>query len=160
MENAKKAASINYALVRGEIKPGHGVASGKGKDERYPEGTLKHQFKHFLDRGIDLSNYFMGTINLDISPCSYEIKKPKHFFKKIDWSDYIPPENFYFFDVTLHYKDKTYKGLVYMPDPETKEDHVQIPNMLELILPRIDGLEYGVKVDITLKKDQLVIIHN
>ncbi|WP_273567128.1 hypothetical protein [Maribacter halichondriae] len=152
--------SKEYTIVRGEIKSGHGVASGKGKDERYPEGTLKLQFKHFLERGLDLSNYFMGTINLDISPCSYVIKKPKHFFKHIDWSDYIPPENFYFFDVTLHYKDKTYKGLVYMPDPETKADHVQIPNMLELILPKIKGLEYGDMIEIAIKTDQLDIMVN
>jgi hypothetical protein len=153
-----KTESMEYALVRGEIKSGHGVASGKGKDERYPEGTLKLQFKHFLERGLDLSNYFMGTINLDISPCSYEIKEPKHFFKNIDWSDYIPPENFYFFDATFYYKDKTYKGLVYMPDPETKEDHIQKPTILELILPKIKDLDYGVMVDIALKKDQLDII--
>lgn len=54
----------------------------------------------------------MGTINLDISPCSYEMKKTIHFFKNIDWSDY---------------KYKAYKGLVYMPDPETKEDYIQEP---------------------------------
>ena len=155
-----KSESIQYALVRGEIKSGHGVASGKGKDERYPEGTLKQQFRHFLEQGLDLSNYFMGTINLDISPNAYEIKKPKYFFKNIDWSDYIPPENFYFFDVSLYYNDKTYQGLVYMPDPETKEDHMQKPTILELILPKIKGLEYGVIVDIALKKDQLKIIAN
>ncbi|MBT8302419.1 MAG: hypothetical protein KJO63_13900 [Maribacter sp.] len=155
-----KAASVEYALVRGEIQSGHGVASGKGKDERYPEGTLKLQFKHFLERGLDLSDYFMGTINVDISPCSYEIKKQKYFFKNIDWSDYIPPENFYFFDVSLYYKDKIYKGLVYMPDPETKEDQIQRPTILELIFPKIKGLEYGVMVDMALKKDQLDIIAN
>ncbi|MGB5553700.1 MAG: hypothetical protein WBM83_03500 [Flavobacteriaceae bacterium] len=147
-------------LVQGEIKSGHGVASGKGNDDRYPEGTLKQQFKHFLERGLNLSPYFMGTINLDISPCSFEIKKPKYFFKNINWSDFIPPENFYFFDVTLHNKDESYEGLVYMPDPETKEDHVQIPNMLELILPKIAGLEYGHKVTIALKNDQFNIIEN
>ena len=62
--------------------------------------------------------------------------------------------------IIVFYKDKTYKGLVYMPDPKTKEDHVQIPNMLELILPKIKGLEYGLMVDIALKKDQLAIIAN
>lgn len=155
-----KTKSIEFALVRGEIMSGYGVASGKGKDERYPQGTLKLQLKHFLERGLDLSNFFMGTINLDISPCSYEIKKPKYFFKNIDWSDYISPENFYFFDAILYYKDKTYKGLVYMPDPETKENHMQKPTILELIFPKIKGLEYGVMVDIALKKDQLDIIAN
>ena len=151
---------MEYTLVRGEIKSGHGVASGIGKDERYPEGTLKQQFPHFLERGLDLSDYFMGTINLDISPCSYKIEKPKHFFKNIDWSNHIPPENFYFFDVTLHYANKTYDGLVYMPDPETKEDHLQKPTILELILPKIAGLSYGDKVEIALQKDQLAIIDN
>jgi len=155
-----KIESIEFALVRGEIKSGYGVASGKGKDERYPEGTLKQQLKHFLERGLDLSNFFMGTINLDISPFSYEIKKPKYFFKNIDWSDYISPENFYFFDAILYYKDKTYKGLVYMPDPETKENHIQKSTILELIFPKIKGLEYGVMVNIALKKDQLDIIVN
>ncbi|MGB3151534.1 MAG: hypothetical protein WBB27_12815 [Maribacter sp.] len=151
---------MEYTLVRGEIKAGHGVASGKGKDERYPEGTLRQQLKHFLERGLDLSHYFMGTINLDISPSSYKIKKPKHFFKNIAWSEYIPPENFYFFDVNLHYKDKSYEGLVYMPDPETKEDHFQKPTILELVFPKIEGLEYGVMVEIRPKKDQLEISNN
>ena len=32
---------IEYTIVRGEIKAGYGVASGKGKDERYPAGTFK-----------------------------------------------------------------------------------------------------------------------
>ncbi|WP_149275939.1 hypothetical protein [Pareuzebyella sediminis] len=153
-----KTASTEYVVVRGEIKPGHGVASGKGKDERYPQGTLKQQFNHFLERGLDLSTYFLGTINVDISPCSYEIKKPKYFFKNIHWSDYIPPENFYFFDASLYYKQKTYKGLVYMPDPATKEDHIQKPTILELIFSKIEDLEYGNTVDIALKKDQLDII--
>lgn len=155
-----ESKSMQHSEVQGEIQSGYGVASGKGKDERYPEGTLKQQFKHFLERGLDLSNYFMGTINLDISPFSYEIKKPKYFFKNIDWSDHIPPENFYFFDAILHYKDKTYQGLVYMPDPETKEDHTQKPTILELIFPKIEGLQYGLMVDIALKKDQLDIIAN
>ncbi len=152
--------STDYTKVRGEIKSGHGVASGKGKDKRYPGGTLKQQSKHFLEQGLDLSTYFRGTVNLDISPNTYKIKDPKYFFENIDWSDYIPPENFYFFDVLLHYKDKTYAGLIYMPDPETKQDHVQIPNMLELILPKVKGLKYGDCVDIEIKKGQLDIITN
>lgn len=102
----------------------------------------------------------MGTINLDISPHAYEIREPKYFFKNIAWSAHIPPENFYFFDVLLYHKALTYEGLIYMPDPETKEDHVQLPNILELILPKIKGLEYGLSVDIVINKNQLKIINN
>ena len=149
---------INTIKLKGEIKPGYGVASGKGNDERYPDGTLRQQFKYFLERGLDLSQYYMGTINLDIAPCKYQIGKPKYFFENINWSDYIPPENFYFFDVTLHFDGVTYEGLIYMPDPETKEDHTQKPTILELILPKIEGLEYGSTIDIEVKKEQLKII--
>ncbi len=157
MENNYTTASRDHKLIRGQIMPGHGVASGTGKDERYPEGTLKLQVKYFLEQGLDLSNYYMGTINLDISPCSYQIKKPKHFLKDINWSDYIPPENFYFFDVTFYHGDKAYDGLVYMPDPKTKEDHIQKPNILELILLKIERLAYGVTVEVAFKNDQLDI---
>jgi len=154
----KSVKSVEYIKLRGEIKSGYGVASGKLKDERYPEGTLKQQFKHFLERDLDLSEYFMGTINVDISPFSYEIREPKYFFKNINWSDYISPENFYFFDVSLRFEKIIYEGLIYMPDPETKEDHVQKPTILELLLPKIKGLEYGNIVDIEIKKNQLNII--
>ena len=81
MEKKKKRESMVYTLVGDEIKAGYGVASGKGKVERYPEGTLRQQFKHFLERGLDLSYYFMGTINLDISPSLYELKKPNFFLR-------------------------------------------------------------------------------
>ena len=35
-----------------------------------------------------------------------------------------------------------------MPDPETKENHIRKLNILELIFPKIEGLEYGDLVDI------------
>ena len=88
---------MENVIVRGEIKSGYGVASGKGKDARYPEGILKQQFKHFLERGLDLSNYFVGTINLDISPCSYEIKKPKYFFQEHRLVGFYSSGEFLFF---------------------------------------------------------------
>ncbi|MFD2588341.1 hypothetical protein ACFSQJ_15495 [Croceitalea marina] len=144
--------------IKGIIKAGYGVASGKGKDERYPEGTLKRQFKYFLELGLDLSNYFMGTINLDISPYTYELGEPKHFFEEINWSKHIPPENFYFFDVSLHFQGKVHQGLIYMPDPKTKEEHVQKPSILELLLPKVEGLNYGQAVDIEINEHQLNII--
>jgi len=143
--------------IRGEIKPGYGVASGKSKGGKYPEGTLKLQFKHFLDRNLDLSPYFMGTINLDIAPYTYKIKEPKYFFENINWTDLISPENFYFFDVSLHFDGKIYDGLIYMPDPKTKEEHVQKTTVLELLLPKVDGLKYGDLVDIVIKQDQLAL---
>lgn len=141
--------------INGLICKGHRVASGLTDDHRYPRGTLYEQLPYFKERGLDLSSYFPGTINLDIAPYEFVIENPKYFFEAIPWSTYIPPENFYFFDVILNFEDKEYKGLIYMPDPITKVDHIQKKFILELIMPKIDGLVYGMKVCIEIEDKQL-----
>ena len=146
--------------VNAVVRQGHGVASGKAKDPRYPKGTLNAQFEHFIRKGLDLSRYFPGTINLDIAPYSIKIMKPKYFLENINWSGFIPPENFYFFDVSLHINNNTYKGLIYMPDPATKADHFQNPTILELLLPKIDGLKYGDSVIVEVDDQQIELINN
>ena len=146
--------------IKGRITAGHGVASGKAGDPRYPQGTLKEQIPFFKERGLDLSLYFPGTINLDISPLGFIIQQPKLFLEKINWSPHIPPENFYFFDLKLLIDGQEYEGLIYMPDPETKVEHEQRSTILELILPKIPGLEYGDTVEIEVPEEQLRIHSN
>jgi hypothetical protein len=144
--------------INGQICKGHGVASGKSDNKRYPKGTLNEQLPYFKERGLDLSAYFLGTINLDISPYTPKIIVPKYFFEGISWSPYIPPENFYFFDVILFFQDTGYKGLIYMPDPNTKVDHIQKRSILELILPKISGLTYGMRIRIETEDKQLQLL--
>ncbi|RAJ15407.1 hypothetical protein [Arenibacter echinorum] len=141
--------------VKAIVKQGHGVASGKAKDPRYPNGTLKAQYQHFSQKGLDLSPYFLGTINLDIAPYFFKILKPKYFLENINWSTHIPPENFYFFDVSLHINKNSYNGLIYMPDPATKAEHFQNPTILEVILPKIEELNYGDTVIIEVDDKQI-----
>jgi len=141
--------------INGLICKGHGVASGISDNQRYPKGTLYEQLPYFKESGLDLSSYFLGTINLHIAPYQFEIRSPKYFFEAIPWSIYIPPENFYFFDVTLFFREKEFKGLIYMPDPKTKVDHIQEQSILELILPRISGLAHGMSVCIEVEDKQL-----
>lgn len=144
--------------IKGKIIPGYGVASGKGRDPRYPEGTLKLQYPHFKERGLDLDAYYLGTLNIDITPHSYMIKTPKYFFEGVAWSTYIPPENFYFFEATLFYKGKRYDGLIYMPDPKTKVDHEQSTTMLEVIMPAIDGISTNDPVSLEIHEESIQII--
>lgn len=143
--------------VSGKIVSGYGAASGIRSQEHYPDGTIKMQLPFFKALGLDLSQYFMGTINVDISPRSFEVLKPKYTFENIDWSPYIPSENFFFFDAELIFKNKSYQGLIYLPDPETKMEHHQKPSMLELIMPRLEGIQYGLNVSITIATDQIII---
>ena len=143
--------------VRAKVVPGYGVASGKGNDKRYPLGTLKAQREHFRERGLDLSPFFMGTMNVDIVPLTYSLGTPRYYFEAIHWSEHIPPENFYFFDVVLFYEDVPYHGFVYMPDPATKVEHEQKRSVLELILPKIEGIIDGVSVELDIPDEQLTI---
>ena len=144
--------------ITGKVISGYGVASGKGKDNRYPEGTLKLQMPFFNERGLDLSAFFIGTINIDISPYQFSIKKYKYYFKEINWSIYIPPENFYFFEVQLIFKENFYKGLIYMPDPKTKFDHHQISSLFELLMPKIEGIEQGENIILKLREGDFKFI--
>lgn len=144
--------------VNAIVRRGHGVASGQGKDPRYPKGTIHAQFDHFSQKGLDLSPYFPGTVNVDIAPYSFKIIKPTYFLEHIGWSAFIPPENFYFFDTSLQHHQKTYKGLIYMPDPATKADHFQNPTILELLLPKIDGLTYGDSVLVDVDDEQIELV--
>lgn len=142
--------------VKGKVVPGHGVASGKNNDPRYPQGTLVMQKPFFKERGLDLDQFYLGTINVDISPATFSIIKGRYFLKNINWSPFIPPENFYFFDVSVLKNDYRYEGLIYMPDPATKTDHMQNPSVLEVMLKeKIEDLQYGASIDLEIDSNQL-----
>lgn len=134
---------MNWTRITGIVIPGHGVASGKGGDPRYPNGTISQQISLFQERGLDLSPYYPGTINLDIRPWRYIIAEPSYFFEGVDWSEFIDPENFFFFKCKAQYQEQSFNGYIYLPDPATKSDHFQPNDMLELILPEIHGVQYG-----------------
>ena len=55
------------AAAPGIVVRGHGAASGRGSD-RYPEGTLAAQIPIFAGLGLDLSDMYRGTLNVDVAP--------------------------------------------------------------------------------------------
>lgn len=143
------------ALIDALIIPGYRVASGQAGDSRFPIGTIMTQAPHFAERGLDISPYFSATINVDIAPFKLKILKPKYHFLNVKWSHHLPTEDFYFFDLIATYTELEYRGLVYMPDPNTKTDHVQANQTLELLLPKIEGIQYHRPITLTLNDEQL-----
>ncbi|RUT80168.1 hypothetical protein [Ancylomarina longa] len=145
--------------IKAKIVQGYGVASGKSGDVRFPMGTIQMQLKYFLERGLDLSNYYRGTLNVDIAPSHFKMVKPKFFIENMKWSKDMPPENFYFFDVMVSVEEEEmYEGLIYMPDPKTKVEHEQKPTVLELMLPKIEDLHYGQTLYVQVKEEQIAIV--
>ena len=147
-----------WIQVQGTIKRGHQVASGQNNDPQFPGGTVRMQHDAFAQRGLDLSPYFPGTLNLSIHPHTYRVKKAIHTFRTVKWADHRPPEDFSFFDcrVIANSQPPT-AGLIYYPHPDTKPMHFQDPSTLELLMPFLDGLNYGDTLFLELNPQQIEI---
>ncbi len=143
--------------VPAQIVAGHKVASGQGGDPRFPGGTLRMQLPHFQERGLDLSPYYPGTLNLSIAPLQYEVVSPKLTFRQVKWCATEPAEDFSFFDCEIRpaHQKEFVAGLIYFPHPDTKPEHFQPPDVLEVLAPRLTDLSYGDVLDLRVDATQL-----
>ena len=146
---------MQWALVHGVLTEGYRVASGPSKD--YPYGALDRQRPIFKSRGLDLSEFFNGTLNIDIRPHTFELVKPEFTFHQVEWTDMHPPEHFSFSQCKIIFDNVEYEGWVYYPHPETKLRHFQNPSLLEVIAYLIPEIKYGDKVDVLVNPDEIVI---
>lgn len=139
---------INFAS--GSLVEGHGVASGKTHDSRFPMGTLAMQIPLFEVHGGDFGGFHHGTLNVLLEKFSYELKSPKYNYKLVKWSPHLPPENFSFYACSLKISscDREFDSLVYWPHPSTKPEFHQSDQVLEVISPFIAGAHYGDSVEI------------
>lgn len=144
-------------MIEALVVAGHGVASGSSNDPRFPDGTLGLQFPIFSAQGLNLDGIYPGTINLDISPFHYEIIESKLTLPGIKWHADCPPEDFSFFDCEFIFPGASAatKALVYYPHPDTKPEHHQAPNVLEILAPKIPDLHYGQLLEIEPAEGQL-----
>ncbi len=143
-------------MIPATIVPGHQVASGLNGNPRFPGGTIRMQAPFFRALGFDLSRFHPATLNVSIAPLSYRIIAPCHTFRAVKWHPIEPPEDFSFFDVTLHPAEgPPVPGFIYHPHPDTKPEHFQKPDVLELLLPWTEGLAYGQVVQLEAPAEQI-----
>lgn len=148
----------DWNRIQGTVVEGHGVASGVGDDPRFPEGTLALQSPIFKAHGVDLDPYYLATLNVSIAPYRYVVEEPKRTLRDIKWTDKFPPEDFSFFDCRVrHSDDEVHEGLIYYPHPNTKPDHFQSPDVLEIITSFISGVSYGDDVVVEFLPQQLTV---
>ncbi|MEB2334857.1 MAG: hypothetical protein OZ914_11180 [Anaerolineaceae bacterium] len=144
---------MKWIRARGRILEGYRVASGPSAD--YPYGALSRQRPLFASRGLDLSAYFNGTLNIDISPRAFKLIRPEFTFYNVEWTDLHPPEHFSFSHCKVIFKDNEYDGWVYYPHPETKLRHFQNPSLLEVIAMEIKGIRYGDEVEALVNAEEI-----
>jgi hypothetical protein len=132
--------------IQGTVCAGHGVASGRSAGQPhnpYPAGTIAMQMPFFAERGLDLSACFAGTVNLDIAPQNWQLLQADHCFENMRWTHLHPPETFSFVALRAMWQSQEFSGWLYYPHPETKAAHFQSRSVMELLLPRLEGLKQG-----------------
>jgi hypothetical protein len=145
-------------MIPATIVQGHRVASGLNGNPRFPGGTLRMQLPFFAELGLDLRAFYPGTLNVSIAPLSYRVVRAKRTFRALKWHPEDPAEDFSFFDVTVHRDDAApVSGWIYFPHPDTKLVHFQQPDVLELLLPWMEGLGYGTKIRLEVPAEQMMI---
>jgi hypothetical protein len=144
-----------WTSVRGVLVEGFRVASGPSND--YPYGALDRQRPIFKERGLDLSSYFNGTLNVDIRPFVFRPIKPEFTFRNVEWTDLHPPEHFSFSHCRVIYGGVEYEGWVYYPHPETKKRNFQNPSLLEVIAAFVPDIKYGDELQVQLNPERIEV---
>jgi hypothetical protein len=132
---------------------GHRVASGRSAASPYPAGTIALQAPFFAQHGIDLSRFHPGTLNVDVAPHQPVPRSPL-FDRRLRWFGEIE-ERFLLTPVRLRCAAGEFAGLWYYPHPATKPAHEQLPSVVELLLPWVEGLPAGAIVEVELPADAL-----
>ena len=140
--------------IAGVVVRGHGVASGRAGDPRFPIGTIAMQMPCFQALGLDLSGFHPGTMNVDCAPFRFRPGPRALLFERVKWHPEMPAETFSFARATLLHRGVRHPAWIYWPHPETKPEHFQPGCVAEVIAPRIEGLAYGDAVTLETTPDQ------
>lgn len=144
--------------IIGIIKPGHQVASGRAKDSPYERGTIEMQLPFFRNLGLDLSSFFRGTLNISLSPHSFEMLDPEYTFPLVKWHPNYEAETFSFSPCQLVYQGNNYQAFIYYPHPETKLGHFQDDSIIEAIAPSIPNIQYGDAIELKVRENEIKIV--
>lgn len=109
------------------------------------------QSPFFRKLGLDLAHYFQGTLNLCVLPYSFALGLSLYSFPAVKWSADLPAENFSFYPCRIRLSGdfRFNECLVYWPHPSTKPGFYQEPSILEVLAPRIAGVSYGTKLELS-----------
>ena len=151
---------MNAEWLTGRLCAGHGVASGTSNESPYPDGTIRMQTPVFMALGLDLTDCYFGTLNVDFSPLEVSLSNPDHLFEKVWWTELHPPETFSFWSVQIKAKEaEVVSGWIYCPHPETKQRHWQPPTTLELIAPRLSGVNEGCTIHLHDERRRIKLVN-
>ncbi|WP_026376664.1 hypothetical protein [Aestuariibacter salexigens] len=139
----------------GKIITGYQVASGQGNRCPYPQGSIRPQLPIFKERGLDLCHCYPGTLNIDISPWSFQLIKPDHTFRNVNWYQDII-EDFSFAACGIYIDNSRHDVWIYYPHPDTKPDHQQASTTIEILAPYLPAARYGQQVQLEIAESVIL----
>lgn len=142
-------------IIQGIVTQGHQVASGSSPSSPFPEGTIKLQNPCFVQAGIDLSDCYLGTLNISISSYQFQISKAEHTLRDVRWIDSHPPETYSFVSCHLNCKSVSHSSWPYYPHPETKVMHYQPLSLMGILSQEIHGSIYGDRISLAFSSDSV-----
>ena len=151
---APPAPPSSIDKISGVVVRGHGVASGRAGDPRFPDGTIAMQIPFFRALGLDLGGFHPGTINIDCTPLRFRPGPGALLFERVKWHSETPAETFSFARATLVRDGARHSAWIYYPHPETKPEHFQPGGVAEVIAPLVPDLAYGDRVILETTPDQ------
>ena len=144
-------------IVSGQVIKGYQVASGLAVDHPFEAGTIDLQKPVFKERGLSLDHCYSGTMNVLISPKTFTMINPRYRFDQVEWGKGKQVENFSFSPCILYFEDQKIEAFVYYPHPETKKEHFQDNDRLEILAPKVGGISYGSSVRLELNDQEIQI---
>ena len=143
------------SLLKGILVKGYQVASRPSRE--YPYSALEKQKPFFKALGLDLYEYYNGTLNISIAPLTFEMSAPEFTLELVEWTDLHPPETFSFSRCSVLFRGRECSGWVYYPHPETKRTHFQNPSLIEVITYEISNIKYDDAIDLEINPQEITI---
>ena len=147
-------ASFDFVLVKG-----HQVASGLANDPRFFTGTIATQLPFFQALGLNLDNYHRATLNAQFDCKEVVLNHIDYHFEQVKWHPDMPAEDFRFCRCHVLSADRLYPGIIYHPLVNTKTEHFQPKNHLEILAPFITNINYGDVLSLKAPNATLTLIN-
>ena len=147
---------MNIVKVVGVVTEGYRIASGLGNNNPFGGSTIKMQMPLFRERGLDLSGFYPGTLNVSIAPRIRTILIKEPNYCGLRWHD-DRVEDFFIFKCRLYFNGVPYDGWIYHPNKGENARHQHRPDTFEILAPPIPGIVYGDHVVLVVNSDEIHI---
>ena len=115
------------------------------------------QAPFFKERGLDLSGFHRGTLNISVAPRRFRIRNARLHFSSVQWTSKHPLRAFLLFCVLVDFQESEVRRLIHYPHPE-KARHHQNDSVIEVLAPWIEGIQYGDHFDLEVRESEVEIM--